>query len=96
VWGINEDDIKFLYVMKSTSLEDIRFREPKVSKCQTQLSMQALFNFLLLGDDLGISGANRKRRRRRRNLFEFSKTNYALYKHLRACTNFVEMYSEWA
>jgi hypothetical protein len=34
----------------------------------------------------------RRRRRRRRSLFELTKTKYALYKHLKAHANLLEMY----
>lgn len=38
----------------------------------------------------------RLNRRKRRSPFELTKTNYELYKHLRTCTDFPELYDKWA
>lgn len=56
--GITEGYTKFLYAMKVVPPKDLRFQEPKVSKCQ-KLSKQArLFNMLVLGDVSVVSVAD--------------------------------------
>ena len=45
---------KVPYAMKSMPPKDLGFMKPKVSKCR-KLSMQALFNFLVLGNASGVS-----------------------------------------
>ena len=89
MWEISEGGTKLLYVKGLVSSKDLRFQESNVSKCW-KLSIQVLFKFLRLGDASRIECCRLKTRQRR--LFEFTKTNYALYKHLRAHTNFLERY----
>ena len=56
VWEIGEVYTKFLYLVKLVPPKDLGFQEPK---CQTaKHSMQAFFSFIVLGDALGVSGAN--------------------------------------
>jgi hypothetical protein len=58
---ISEGDIELMYTMEIVSPKDLEFREPKVSK-YWKLSLQALFNFLVLGDALGLSGTDCKKK----------------------------------
>ena len=51
---ISEGDTKLLHAMRLVAQEDLGFWELKVSKCW-KLSKHALFNFLMLGDALGVS-----------------------------------------
>ena len=48
--------------------------------------MQALFGFLVVGDILKSEWCLVKRR----SLFELTKTNYALHKHISACVDVLE------
>jgi hypothetical protein len=50
----------------------------------------------VLGDASRVNNIRRRRRRRRRRrcLLELTKTNNALYKRLRTCINFFEMYGK--
>ena len=59
MWEINESNTIFFDATKSMSLENLEIWEPKVSKCR-KLSIQALLNFLVLGDALRVSAANCK------------------------------------
>ena len=72
----------------------IRSRILEVPKCR-KLPMQALLHFLGVRRCLGSELYQLRRRRRRRSLFELTMINYALYKHLRAHTDFVALYGEW-
>jgi hypothetical protein len=51
---ISEGDTKFLHATRLVAREDLGFWELKVSKCR-KLSKHALFDFLMLGDALGVS-----------------------------------------
>ena len=60
-------------------------------KCQ-KLSLQALFSFLVLEDASRVSGHVWKEET---TSSTSPKSNIVLYKHLRACTNYLEMYGKW-
>jgi hypothetical protein len=91
VSDICEGDTNFLCVLKWVSLEDLGFREPKLSKCP-KLSMQALFILSVRR----CLRSEQHRLERRRSLCELVKTYFALYKHHVTRTNFLEVYDKWA
>ena len=73
-------------------LEDVGFWEPKVSVLETlNASSLQFLSFLVVGDTSGGTGVSCKGRR---SLFKLTKMKNALYKHLRACTNFIERYGK--
>ena len=55
--------------------------------------MHALLSVLVLGDALLVGDTYWKEEGK--SLFELTKTNRALYKHLRARTDYLEMYGKW-
>ena len=63
------------------------------SECR-RLSIHALFSFLMLGDAFQTEW-RQLRRRRRRSLFELTKTSHAPYKCLGTCTSFLERCGKW-
>ena len=88
MWEISEGDIKFLYAMKLVPIDDrLGFWESKVSMPETLNASSVQFL-----DDRRCLG--RHGLKRRKNFFELTKIHYTLYKHLRTCTNFLEMYGK--
>ena len=80
VGEISEGDAKFLYAMKLVPPEDLGFQESKVSKVPETLNTSSL-QFLSVRRCLKSEWYRLKRRRT--SLFELTRTDDALYKHLR-------------
>ena len=57
MWEISEGDVKFFHAMKLVPPEDPRLMGAQSDKV-LKLSMQALFNFLVLGDVSRVSGTD--------------------------------------
>jgi len=76
--------------MKLVPAEDRQeFWEPKVSMLETLNASSPQF----LGDRRCL-GSEWHGLKIRRGIFELTKINYTLYKHLGACTNFLEVYGK--
>ena len=76
MWKIREGDAKILHTMKLVPPDDLVFRESKVPETLNASSLL----FLSVTRYLEWMA------------LELTKLNCAFYKHLRACTNFLEMY----
>lgn len=77
VWEISEGHTTYIYLHYEISSATMRSRVSRVQsvKLLEKLSTQVLFNFLVLGDVLGVSGTNWK------------EEEEASYKQLKAHTN---------
>ena len=88
VGEISEGDAKFLYAMELVPPEDLGFQESKVSKVPETLNASSL-QFLIVRRCLRSEWYRLKRRRT--SLFVFTRTDDALYKHIRGRTIFLEL-----
>ena len=78
--------------MKLVPPEDLGFQELKVSECR-KLSIQTLFSFLMLGMSQEWVAPTEKTKNKKKNLFELTKTSYALCNASEHALLFFEMYT---
>ena len=90
----SEGDTKFFSAVKIVQPKDLGFREPKASKCWKWLNASSLHIMSVIRclRSEWVAPVEKKRR----SFFELSRTNFALYKHIRPCTKFLEMCGKWA
>lgn len=67
MWEISEGHTKLIYIMKLMPPKDLGFWEFKVSKCR-KLSVQVLFNRLVLGDFSIMSNIDLKKKEEKKPL----------------------------
>jgi hypothetical protein len=97
MWEISDGEIQNLYAMKLVPPKNLGFWEPKVSKCW-KVILNTLSLQFSVRRDLGLSSTDWIKKLifnfNIKKIFKLTQKHYALHKHLRAHTYFLEMYGK--